>query len=632
MPDIHGRLPDGTSGTLHEDGSFTPDPPEVDSVSGGSPSAVMAPPPAPAPATRPAIVPAPVRPRGNGGILDMTNNVEPFTINSEDSGFTKALKHVGNFARDSVKAGVQDVDAFGRGLGMGLEIPAAAGIQSLVTGEPYDQLRARMKAWDDSRKQELKDSGNYVARTAEMAAPAVTAAIAPVSIPLQAAIAGGGTALGRGLSEGKKASDIAKDVMIEAPISAATGKLGEMAINSMINGAGAKAVDWVSRELLGTDAATAARGSMLPQLARNVQAVEKVAAAEPEIQAAVAGAKSGDKASLTALRDKSEALLAVEREARPDRLAALNAHEPIKVGDVVGRMEKAAEEMPAGDVAAENGLKTWIERIKSKWGTKPSVTDPFADVDMSQEFYPNSGVTLKQALKNYQDHLAEHPGDQLAEQGIKELTEKFGKAAEKSYNPNNTVPLKDLRDFVTDMQQDKVAAVSKDFAPSLREEMKYKIAKPAQDFLNEYIDRAAAKSDDLAQLANEYRAANERMRGLITIKNVADQRLGLGQINQLAGRTPIMSPLTKVIGGTGVGGMVAGLATGHIAPAAAIAATGAVAMGSKALAEKALISLIRAKAAGSVSAAMIETAIKQGVPRAAALAAAGITQGIREHL
>jgi hypothetical protein len=254
---------------------------------------------------------------------------------------------------------------------------------------------------------------------------------------------------------------------------------------------------------------------------------------------------------------------------------------------------------------------------------------------LSREIAP--GFTVGDAVNNYKNifenpsnYVKENPNAvELAQQGLKELTERYGTKPSVGYDPDKIVPSKDLRDFVTDMQRDKIAAASKDFAPSVREEIKSKIAEPAQKFLDDYIDRAASKGPEIAKLADEYRASNERMRGLITINDVADQRLGLARTNSLAGKTPMMSPVTKAIAGSGVTGLVAGAASGHVAPAAVIAGAGLAAAGGKALAERALISLIRAKAAGSVTAAMVEQAIRSGVPRAAALAASGLTQYAR---
>lgn len=601
MPDIQATAPDGRTGVMHEDGSFTPAP--------SAPAAAT-----PAPADTGAV--KATAPDGRTGTMHADGSftpdtaAQPGTAPGQPTGsFLDALRHVGSsvggFVKDSASAAHEQALALGNGLLMGAAPAIEAGLKSAFTGETYQDARKRFQAEDVSRQARQ----STVAGLINKAAPAVTAALVPGGAFVQGAAMGAGEAVGEGISANKPATEIAKDAALSGAVSGVAGKVGEKVVNSMIDGAGEKAVDWVSRELLGTDAATAARGKTVPGLLDNVKAVNKVAAAEPELADAVAAAKGGDKAKLQDLSNKAEELLAPEREARPENYAKLEANEPIKVNDVAAKLRDAADKMPAGDEVAEKTLRHWADRLEQKHGF----------LDRGKEI--DKGLTLGTALDNYHGVLADNPGNVEAQAGIKELHEAFG-------NPDATMPAKDLRDFVTDLQRDKAGAVSSDFAPNLREEIKAKIAAPAQKYLNDYLDRAATKPD-LEGTVDDIRRSNERMRGLITIKDIADQRLKLASTNALAGKTPITSPGEKLVkGATALGAVVAG-ASGHLAPAAVIGGTVAGTIAAKKVAERALIGLIRAKAAGSVTAAMVEQAIKLGVPAVAAAGASGLMSFMR---
>lgn len=605
MPDIQATSPDGRTGIMHEDGSFTP----------AATAATVAPIAAASPATGQAGF-GDVRatsPDGRTGIMHADGSFVPDTATppkpgnpgADDNSFMTALKHVGSgvygFAKDSVAAAHEQALALGNGLLMGSAPAIEAKLHSMFTGNSYEEDRKRFQAEDISRKKNQSGVSSLI----NSAAPAVTAALVPGGVLAQGFAMGAGEATGEGISAGKSASQIVPEAALQGGVSAVAGKVGEKVVNSMLHGAGEKAVDWVSRELLGTDAATAAKGKTVTGLLDSAKAVEKVAAAEPELTAAVAKARSGDKAALQDLSNKAEELLKPERDARPENYAKLEQAEPIKVNNVAKSLRDAADKMPAGDEVAERGLRKWADRLEQKHGF----------LDRGKEI--DKGLTLGTALDNYHQVLADNPGNKEALSGIRELHDAFG-------NPDATIPAKDLRDFVTDLQRDKAGAVSNDFAPSLREEIKSKIAAPAQKYLNDYLDRVATKSPDLESVVNDVRKSNERMRGLITIKDIADQRLGMAQTNALAGRTPITSPAEKLVhGATALGAVVAG-ASGHLAPAAVIGGAVAGTLAAKKVAERALIGLIRAKAAGSITAAMVEQAIKAGVPRAAAAGASGL--------
>jgi hypothetical protein len=203
-----------------------------------------------------------------------------------------------------------------------------------------------------------------------------------------------------------------------------------------------------------------------------------------------------------------------------------------------------------------------------------------------------------------------------------EIEENVGSAGEAggAFNPDKTISWEAMRHRVTNAQATAGAGLGQ-LSPSTAVKAAREASQTMKQILDEHLQVAADIDPGLSKAVDAIRANNKQIYGIATIKEAlaarAEKEAG-GSKNL----TSILqhSAAASVGAAVGLGAHSAGL--GLAIPVAAYVAPRAANAANIALAQ-----LVRAAGNGSVTAQLIQQAIEAGVPRAGAIAAAGLANG-----
>jgi len=214
-------------------------------------------------------------------------------------------------------------------------------------------------------------------------------------------------------------------------------------------------------------------------------------------------------------------------------------------------------------------------------------------------------------------------GKELVIKGLgaikQEIEDNVGSAGEAGgkFNPDKTISWSDMRHRVTNAQTTAAAGLGQ-LSPSTAVKAAREASQAMKQILDEHLQVAADIDPGLSKAVDAIRANNKQIYGIATVK----EGLAARAEKEAGGSKNLTSILqhsaaASVGAAVGLGAHSAGLGlavpiVAHVAPRVANSANIALAQ------------LVRAAANGSVTAQLVQQAIESGVPRATAIAAAGL--------